>query len=197
METKDFETLKRLLKEDRSIRRFDASRKIDRKTLEKLVELTRYCASGRNIQPLKYRLVYTPEECREVFPTLKWAGYLADWDGPEESERPVAYLIQCLDLEITRSLLCDDGIQLQAITLGARALGIGGCIIKSFNIPKLSEVLALESEQTPLYVLALGYPVEEVVLEDMSDASDADYKYYRTADAVHHVPKRPLSALII
>lgn len=193
----DFEILSALLKADRSIRRFDSSKEISRSTLEKLVELTRYCASGRNIQPLKYRMVYTPDECEALYPTLKWAGYLTDWDGPEKGERPVAYLVQCLDKSITQNLLCDDGIQLQALTLGARALGIGGCIIKSFNIPKISEVLNLDSHLVPHYVLALGFPVEKVVIEDMPESADADYKYYRTADGVHHVPKRPLPSLII
>lgn len=93
-----FEIIKTLLKEDRSIRRFDTSRPIMPETLESLVELTRYCASGRNLQPLRYRIVCDPDERRSLFPLLAWAGYLPDWDGPEESERPAAYLVQCLDI---------------------------------------------------------------------------------------------------
>lgn len=193
----DFEIVKKLLIEDRSVRRFDASKEIGEETLMKLVELTRYCASGRNLQPLKYRIVNGKEECEAVFPALKWAGYLSEWDGPIDSERPVAYLVQCLDTRLTENLLCDDGLQLQAITLGARALGIGGCIIKSFNVEVIKRSLILEDYFKPLYVLALGYPVENVVIEDMSGELDADVKYYRTPDKIHHVPKRPLSELII
>ncbi|MBD5357030.1 MAG: nitroreductase family protein [Bacteroides sp.] len=189
--------LKRLLKEDRSIRRFDATRKISYEELEKLVELTRYCSSGRNLQPLRYRIVHTEEEREKVYPLLKWAGYLTDWDGPEPTERPVAYLVQCLDTKLAKNCLCDDGLQLQAITLGARSLGIGGCIIKAFNAPALKEELGLEEHYEPRYVLALGYPVELVELEDMSGSPDADYKYYRTTDGIHHVPKRILSELIL
>lgn len=189
----DFDHLRRLLMEDRSIRRFDQSRAISRDVLTRLVELTRYCASGRNLQPLRYRPVCTPDECAAVFPLLAWAGYLKDWAGPEQGERPTAYLVQCLDTELGENCLCDDGLQLQAITLGARALGIGGCIIKAFNAPKLKEVLGLDPRFAPRYVLALGYPVEKVEIEDM----DGDFKYYRSADGVHHVPKRPLGELII
>lgn len=193
----EFEILKRLLEEDRSIRRFDANREISIEELEKLVELTRYCSSGRNLQPLRYRIVHIKEDRDKVYPLLKWAGYLTDWDGPEPQERPVAYLVQCLDTRLGKNCLCDDGLQLQTITLGARALGIGACIIKAFNAPALSKELGLEEYYEPRYVLALGYPVEKVVLEDMSGESDADYKYYRTVDRVHHVPKRPLSELLI
>lgn len=193
----DFEIVKKLLIEDRSIRRFDSSKDISVDTLKDLVGLTRYCASGRNLQPLKYRIVNDREECERVFPALKWAGYLPDWDGPVESERPVAYLVQCLDTRLTGNLLCDDGLQLQAITLGARALGIGGCIIKSFNVEMIKQSLQLEDYYKPIYVLALGYPVEKVEIEDMSGNLEGEVKYYRTPDKVHHVPKRPLSELLI
>lgn len=196
MENK-FEILTELLKKDRSYRRFDESYKIDFDTLKKLVGLTRYCASGRNLQPLKYYIVNKEEKCDQIFPLLKWAGYLTDWDGPEKGERPVAYLVQCLDTELTKNYLCDDGLQLQAITLGAIAEGLGCCIIKSFNVLKLKEVLSLSDNLSPLYVLAIGKPVEEVVIEETEDDNDASIKYYRTTDGIHHVPKRPLGSLII
>lgn len=129
-----FEFFKSLLISDRSVRRFDQSRRINDEDLFDLISLTRYCASGRNLQPLKYRIVNGEEECECIFPALKWAGYLSDWDGPEEGERPTAYLVQCVDTRLTDNILCDDGIQLQAITLGAVSKGMGGCIIKSFNV---------------------------------------------------------------
>ena len=193
----DFNLIRDLLIKDRSVRRFDSSRAISQETLENLVGLTRYCASGRNLQPLKYRLVCSSEECEAVYPLLAWAGYLPDWDGPEPDERPTAYLIQCLDTRLTRNCLCDDGLQLQAITLGATSLGIGGCIIKSFKGQQLREVLRLPDWAQPEYVVALGYPREEVVIETTDGSLEADIKYFRTSDGFHHVPKRPLSELII
>lgn len=191
----DFDNYRELLMGDRSYRRFDQSRGIERETLENLVGLTRFCASGRNLQPLRYRIVNTPEECAGVFSLLAWAGYLPEWPGPQEGERPTAYLIQCLDTRLTRDCMCDDGLHLQAITLGARTLGLGGCILKAFPAAKMAETLGLPDYMVPQYVLALGYPVEHVVIEAMK--TEDDYRYYRTPDAVHHVPKRPLDELII
>ena len=196
MENK-FDILLELLKRDRSYRRFDESFKIDLCTLKKLIGLTRYCSSGRNLQPLKYYIINEEEKCDSIFPLLKWAGYLTDWDGPEKGERPTAYLIQCLDTELTKNYLCDDGIQLQAITLGATALGMGCCIVKSFNSEKLKEILELRDNLIPLYVLAMGKPVEEVVIEDRKDDGEDSIKYYRTTDGIHHVPKRTLEELLI
>lgn len=183
--------IKELLIKNRSVRRFDASRRISEDELRELVELARYCASGRNLQPLKYRVVSTPGECDAVFPHLKWAGYYSDWDGPEEGERPVAYLVQCLDTDITGDCLCDDGLQLEAITLGATEKGIGGCIIKAFNPAGVGEALGIPSRYKPRYVLALGYPAEEVRLVEMDERDPEGHRYYRDADGTHCVPKRP------
>ena len=190
-----FEKLRDLLRADRSIRRFVQERRIDGETLERLVELTRYCASGRNAQPLRYRAVWTEDECAKVFPHLAWAGYYTDWAGPEEGDRPAAYLVQCLDTDVAKGCLCDDGIQLQALTLGAAALGIGGCIIKSFNAKAVSEALGIDPRYQPLYVLALGHPAEEAVITEIGP--DGDFRYHRDEADRQCVPKRPLSELLI
>ena len=186
--------LVRLLTADRSIRRFDESRKIERATLEELTGLTRLCASGRNAQALRYRIV-TGTDCERVFPHLKWAGYYKDWDGPEVGQRPVAYLVQCVDTEIAHNVLCDDGIQLQAITLGATTLGIGCCIIKAFDAAKIAESLRIAPRYKPQYVLALGFPAETARIVEMAD--DGDFKYFRDENDVQCVPKRPLRELIM
>ena len=189
-----FDDLKALLLTDRSVRRFDATKPIPRDTLLRLVELTRYCASGRNAQPLRYRLVTGEAERERIFPTLAWAGYYQDWDGPSPAERPTAYLVQCLDTELGNNCLCDDGLQLQAITLGVTALGLGGCIIKAFNAPALANALEIPERYAPRYVFALGVPAEKVHIVEMKDG---DFKYYRDANDDQCVPKRSLSELII
>lgn len=191
----DFELLKDLLIKNRSIRRFDSSKIISESTLRSLVELTRFCASGRNLQPLRYRLVTNPIECAALFPALAWAGYYKDWDGPEENERPVAYLVQCIDTELAQDCLCDDGLQLEAITLGATALGISGCIIKAFNVSALIESLAIPPRFKPRYVLALGYPSEKAEIVNLKP--DGDIKYYRNESDTQCVPKRSIDTLLI
>lgn len=194
MNYQELNSFEHLLLADRSVRRFKSDIEIPRELLERLVGLTRYCASGRNLQPLRYRIVDCPKEKDAIFPLLKWAGYYTEWDGPELSERPAAYLIQCLDTNLTENCLCDDGLNLQAITLGATALGLGACIIKAFNAPALTEALDLPEQLKPLYVLALGVPAEETKIVPMMDG---DYKYFRDEDDAQCVPKRSLEELII
>ena len=150
--------LKELLLKNRSYRRFVQDVRITREELTEWVGLTRYCASGRNAQALKYKVVADAGLCDKVFPNLAWAGYLKDWDGPEEGERPAAYLIQLLDTSIVENCLCDDGIQAQTILLGAVEKGYGGCIIKAFKNESLREVLQLPEHLKIMYVIALGKP---------------------------------------
>lgn len=190
-----FKFLKELLRCDRSIRRFDNTRRISRTTLENIISLTRYCASGRNLQPLRYKLITDAKDCSRLFPALAWAGYYQDWAGPSENERPTAYIIQTLDTELTNNPLCDDGLNLQAITLGATALGLGACIIKSFNLEMIRTVAEIPDRYRPLYIVALGYPTEHVCLKEMSP--DGDYKYWRDENDNQCVPKRSIKDLIL
>lgn len=185
--------LKDLLLKNRSYRRFYQSVKISNQQLTQWVGLTALCASARNAQPLKYAVVTDERLAGEVFDTLAWAGYLTDWAGPDEGERPAAYLVQLLDKRISENCLCDDGMQAQTILLGAVEDGFGGCIIKAFKKEKLRDVLELPVYMEIMYVIALGKPKEKVMLENMKGN---DFKYWREADGSHHVPKRPVEELI-
>ncbi len=196
MTTQRFNALVELMREARSIRRFDESERIPEEKLRDIVGCVRLTPSGRNLQPLRYRILRTRQECEAIFPALAWAGYLTDWDGPAEGERPAAYIVQCLDTSLTTSLLCDDGIELEAMTLGARALGLGSCIIRSFKADVVAEVAGLSAEMKPLYVMALGVPSErsEIVA---ADGRDADIRYWRDREGTMHVPKRTVDDRII
>ncbi len=194
MTTPEFNIVRDLLIADRSVRRFKADIPVSTETLVQLIDLTRYCASGRNIQPLRYRLVNSGEEKDEIFPLLKWAGYYTDWDGPEPDQRPAAYIVQCTDTELTGDCMCDDGLNLQAITLGATALGLNACIIKAFNSPALSAALGIPKRYRPEYVVALGVADEKTAITRMEDNR---YKYFRDETDTQCVPKRSIDELII
>lgn len=189
-----FEELKELLARNRSYRRFDQSNKIAFTLLEDITGLATLCASGRNLQPLKYRIVNNEAECEKIFKQLGWAGYLKDWDGPAEGERPVAYIVQCLDTSLTTNPMCDEGLQLEAITLGAVSKGLGTCIIKSFNTEELKRILDLPNHLIPTHVVACGIPIETVKIEPIADN---DIKYWRDSEGVHHVPKRGVQEILV
>ena len=186
--------LKELILKNRSYRRFYQSEKISKSQLHDWIDLARNSASARNSQSMKY-IVSTDETFNaQIFEQLSWAGYLTTWKGPEEGERPSAYIVLLNDTLITGNYFCDDGIAMQSILLGATEAGFGGCIIHSVNRTKLRELLNLSEQYEILYVVALGKPKETVVLEEMKNS---DIKYWRDENLVHHVPKRPLDEIIL
>lgn len=182
-----------LFRKCRSCRRFFQDSPVDDASLEKMIEAARFSPSSRNIQCLKYFLCNDPELCARIFPTLSWAGYLKTWDGPEEGERPSAYIVQLHDTRISPSHSCDDGIAAESIMMEASFLGFGGCIIDSVRRDVLSDILQLPDYMKILRVLAVGVPKEKIVVEDMADGN---CRYWRDAEGVHHVPKRSVEELI-
>jgi nitroreductase len=186
--------LKDLIIKTRSYRRFDESHRIDLKTLESFIDLARLSATGANRQPLKFVLFNSPEDCERVFPSLLWAGYLEDWPGPEKGERPSGYVIILGDKSITEVFGIDHGIAAQSIMLGANEAGLGGCIIASIKREELIRDLNIPDRYEVLLVLALGRPVEKVVIDEIKNNN---VKYFRDSSKVHHVPKRSLKELII
>ena len=187
--------IEELVKGNRSYRRFHQEVAISRETLKNLVNLARLSASAANLQPLKYILSCDAEKNAAIFSCLAWAGYLKDWPGPAEGERPAAYLVILGDTEISKGFGCDHGIAAQTILLGARAQGLGGCILGSIQRDRLRELLQIPEKLHILLVIALGRPKETVVLEEVGEGGSI--KYWRDDQGVHHVPKRRLEDIIL
>ena len=182
-----------LIRKTRSFRRFVEEEPIAMETLRYLVDLARLGGSARNVQPLKYVLVNTPAVRAKIFPHLGWAGYLKEWSGPKEGERPAAYIVCLLDTRLSKEADCDLGIATQNLLLGAAEKGLGGCRIASLA-PGLRDVFDLDDHLQVLQVIALGRPAETVFLNEQGPGEDI--KYWRDTDQIHHVPKRPLQEII-
>ncbi|MHC4599479.1 MAG: nitroreductase family protein [Planctomycetota bacterium] len=187
--------LKDLVEKNRSVRRFRQEEKLDLAALRELTELARLCPSGANHQPLRFLLSADPETNGRIFPHLRWAGYLKDWAGPAEAERPTAYVIILGDTAVAKAFGVDHGIAAQTLMLGAAERGFAGCMIGSIDRDGLRQALALPDRYTILLALALGKQAERVVIEDVGP--EGDIKYWRDAEGIHHVPKRTLEDLIL
>ena len=184
-----------LVGKNRSYRRFYQEFSIERQILKELVDLTRHCASAANLQPLKYILSCDPEKNALIFKHVAWAGYLKDWPGPSEGERPSAYIIVLGDTAISKSFGCDHGIASQTILLGATEKGLGGCMVGAVKRKELRNALAIPGHLEILLVLAIGKPKETVVIDTVGP--DGDIKYWRDGKDVHHVPKRSIDEIIV
>ncbi len=184
-----------LVRKNRSCRRFYQNSLVEIETLKELTNLARLSASAANLQPLKYLLSSRPEQNESIFGCLAWAGYLKDWAGPKEGERPSAYIIALGDTTIAKEFGPDLGIAGQSILLGAREMGLAGCMLGAINREMLREICHIPAHYQILLVIALGKPKEQVVIDDVKP--DGSIKYWRDEQGIHHVPKRSLNDIIL
>ncbi len=192
--------LKKLILKNRTYRRFKEKIDIPKKDLVDLVDLARLTPSPRNRQSLKFFISNSTEENEKIFKTLSWAGALSDWNGPEEREKPSAYIMILGDNSILPKAEKSyhevaSGFVAQSILLGAVEKGYGGCTIAAIQRKKLKSELNIPEHLDILLILALGVPKETVILEKMPD--NGNYNYWRDENGVHHVPKRNLDEIII
>lgn len=187
--------IKDLVLKNRSYRRFYQDQPVVLETLREMIELARLTSSGSNLQPLRYVLSNQEEKNERIFQTLKWAGYLSDWNGPEEGEKPTAYIVMLHDQRVSKNYFWDHGLAAQSILLGLTEQGLGGCQFSNIDRPALAAALKLPEYFEIVMVIAIGKPKEIIVLDELDESGSV--KYWRDEQSVHHVPKRKLEDLIL
>lgn len=187
-------SLKQLVEKNRSYRKFVHSHKIAETELLQMVDLARLTPSSKNMQPLKYILVYNEIDTQAVFPHLRWAWYLKDWGGPTPEERPAAYIVMLLDKQLNSEVDFEAGIAAQTILLAAAEMDLGGCIIHTINRYELDRYFQLTESLEMVLVIALGKPAQEVVIDEIENGQSIIY--YIDGYQKHHVPKRKLKDII-
>jgi nitroreductase len=175
----------------RTIRKF-VQGDVPREVLLKCVDAARLSPSGANRQPLKYVIVNDQELTKEVFSTLRWAGYLPGYQ-PGENEMPRAYIVVLLDRSISENFGHDAGIAAMSISMVAYDEGLGSCILGSVNREKLKPILKMPDGFDIVLVIALGYPAENPVADKVKDGN---IKYWLDESRVLHVPKRNLEEIV-
>ena len=196
MDGKEFQAL---VEGARSYRRYSGEA-VPREELLALIDAARFAPTGNNTQLLRFHMVSgkeDPAEARQVFSHLHWAAALKDWDGPEPGERPSGYIAVCLPTSVSSNpvRLLDVGIAAQTLSLAAASLGLGCCMVKSFDACLTGELGLDRKGYDIVLVLAVGPRGEKVVVEPADP--DRGLAYWRDAEGVHHVPKLPLPSLLI
>ena len=169
----------------RTIRKY-ARRGVPEKTISRCVDAARLSPSGANRQPLRYILINNEELTGKVFSTLRWAGYLPDYE-PSEEEMPRAYIVMLLDKNIRSDPGHDAGIAAMSISMVAYDEGLGSCILGAVDRERLRAILNVPKHLAIVLVVALGYPAENPVVDEVKDG---DIKYWLDQDGILHVPKR-------
>ena len=175
----------------RSVRRFQ-QKKIDPEILKKMVNAARLAPSGANLQPLEFFIVDDKELCNKVFETTSWAGYIKPAWKPNETERPVAYIIILVKDKNNPWYLRDASFAAENIVLTAESNDIGSCILCKIDREKIRKILKIPENIIIDSLVALGYKAEHPIAVDIIES----IKYWRDENEVLHVPKRKFKDVI-
>ena len=177
----------------RTVRKFN-QKSLKREQIEKYINAARLAPSAANRQPLKYVAVIEENTVSKVFENVKWAGYLAPDYNPKENERPTAFIVVCVDTNISKSgYEMDIGAAVENVILSALEDGVGACFMGAIDKPKISEICKLPKNLTLSCVIALGYSAETPKEVKMVDGN---VKYYLENDTLC-VPKRDMEEVLI
>jgi nitroreductase len=176
----------------RSIRQFKPE-PVSREILEKLVNAARLAPSAANIQPLEYVVVDDKELKQKLFSCLKWAAYISPKGDPRPGREPAAYIVVLVNSSLReKDYEHDAGAAVENIILAAWEHRVGSCWVISVEREKAQEILKIPSAYKIDSVIALGFPDEKPVVEEMKDS----VKYWKDEEGRLHVPKRGLKDII-
>ncbi|MBU5627885.1 nitroreductase family protein [Oscillibacter sp. MSJ-2] len=148
------------IKNRRSVRNY-LSKKVAISELERIVDMARYAPTSSNSQAWKFQIVTDDAYLKDIvtFSAGIW-------------KKPPAILAISMDRDIAlkrtgkqaleETIYYDAGIAAYAASLEAQALGLGSCIIASFNKKAVAALLAIEPPLEPMLMLTLGYFMGEV-----------------------------------
>ena len=187
--------LSSLVASNRSCRAFDRTDPIPRETLLSLIDRARQSASGKNLQPLRYRVLTLETDIFKMLRNCRFAPSL-NIPLPPAGKEPTGFILIFSDNRVASPeplRLIDVGIAAQTILLSAAEKGFGGCMLKSFDAGRLSADFGIPAYYTPQLAIALGKPAERAHIKEAVDGNTA---YYRE-NGVQIVPKLPLSDILI
>jgi len=173
------------IKGRRTIRHFQ-QRPVERELLVQLIDAARMASSGANGQPLRYIVVQDRQLVENIFSTTRWALRVAPRRTPVigGTAPPVFIAVTCASGSNPQ---VEAGAAIENLQLMAFSLGLGCCWIGAYDRIKADKFMALPENTATIYLVAVGYPAESPVTEDIQQ--DDDPGYYLDAENVLHVPK--------
>lgn len=142
--------------ERRSIRKF-LEKPVEHDKIVKILDAGRWAPSGGNTQPWRFIVV----DEKNLIKMIKMF-------SPGMFSEPSVLIVICRDIEEARRKGGEDGerfvsivdisMATQNMMLAAHALGLGTCVIRSFDKNVVRKLLEIPENIEPELLLAIGYP---------------------------------------
>ncbi len=143
-----------LIRTRRSIRQYNG-KKVEREKIEQLINAAIWAPTASNLQLWHFVVIQDEKLLNKV-----------RLFSPGMSGTASCAIAICVDLAeaeakggalIRRSAPVDAAFAAQNILLKANELGLGTCVIKSYNEKSVGRILGLPGETAPLLVISVGY----------------------------------------
>ena len=178
----------------RTIRRF-SQKPVEKADITAMIEAARCASCASNRQRLRYFGVVSPEKVAAILPHTFYAALVKPRRTPVPGETsPTAFLAVTATEKPSPHLYADAGAAIQSIEFAAWERGIGCCWLGSFTPAQIAPVIDFPDPERIVYMVALGYPAEDPVLENIP--ADGNVKYYLDEQDRLHMPKYTADALL-
>ena len=151
----------------RSIRAFDASKKVSKSDIEKLIRAAQYAPSAHNKQEWEFIVIEDDEKKAGLRQIQPWTSFAKDAS---------CVIVICSNENETFSRNKDDekwsygeidgALAAQNLMLAAHSMGIGTCFCGAAPMPRvvegLQEYLSLPNYIRPIAIIVVGYAQGEV-----------------------------------
>ena len=181
-----------LLKKRRTIRCFKQVQVFD-KDIRYILEAARVVSCGGNVQKLRYIVAQDKQLVKDIFENTAWAGLVSPNRSPEWGKNAPLTFIILTSSDTGGVIQANAGAAVQSMEYAAADVGLGACWIGAYKKENVEKILELPEQEETLYLLAVGYPDEEPVQDDID--SDESMKYYLDDKDVLHVPKFKIDAI--
>ncbi len=165
-------------------------------TLTALIDAARMSPVAMNSQTLRYVVARTPGLVGRILAQTAWAGLVRPRRTPVDGvSGPAAFIAVTAPKALAGNphTYANAGAAIHAIQLAAHDMGLGSCWLGSFQPDETARLIALGDDQAILYLVAVGYPAESPVGEDI--ALEQSQHYYLDEHDTLHVPKLSVDAI--
>ncbi|SHJ52178.1 nitroreductase family protein [Parasporobacterium paucivorans] len=170
----------KVIESRRSVRNYDPAKKVDKATVEELVEAAILAPSWKNAQASRYYCILSEEalsrfrqECLPAFnannvaqaPALIVTTFVKNRSGFERSGEQVNELGNGWGLY-------DLGLQNENLLLKAKDMGLDTLVIGIRDADKICEMLSINEDETVVSVIGLGYAIQEPGMPKRKNAGE-------------------------
>lgn len=179
--------VKEALQKRRTVRLFE-QKNVPDSDLAEMIDCARVTSCASNLQQLRYIIIRDTKLLKDIFPLTAWANLVRPSRTPVWGiSAPRCFIAVIASASANQVIHADAGAAIQSMQTMAWSRGLGCCWLGSIQREQIKILLELPDDKQVLYLVAVGYPAEKPVAEDVQEGQSIFY--YLDDQQRLHVPK--------